>query len=80
MKIAAMCQPDAISPPVIAVSGAWASRWNGCGSNSRANAMMSSAVTGQVGCGITSPTAKSSNVRMAAGTNPDSNGTAMAPR
>ena len=44
MNSAAVCQPDAHSPPNSDASAAASSRWKGCGSNSRAKAITSSRV------------------------------------
>jgi hypothetical protein len=57
---AALCQPEAISPAAIDSRAAASSRWNGCGSNSRANSTISSAVTTRSPNSTTSPTGKSS--------------------
>src|SRR6266436_5600334 len=40
--MAAVCHPDAASPLKMVFSAATSSRWNGCGSNSAANRLMSS--------------------------------------
>ena len=49
MVSAAVCQPLAASPPKNVPSAAASSRWNGCGSNAAANALMSSAVIARLG-------------------------------
>ncbi len=43
--IAQLCQPDAHSPPTMVARAASSSRCIGCGSNSAANSLISSAVT-----------------------------------
>src|SRR4051812_49636396 len=50
--MAAVCHPDAASPLKTVFSAATSSRWNGCGSNSDENRLISSAVT------VTSPLLK----------------------
>src|SRR5262249_43350068 len=45
IMIAQVCQPDAHRPPTIVARAASSSRCMGCGSNSAANALMSSALT-----------------------------------
>src|SRR4030081_534189 len=45
IAMAAVCHPEAASPLKAVVSAATSSRWNGCGSNSDANRLISSAVT-----------------------------------
>jgi hypothetical protein len=46
-----VCQPDAISPPAKVFPAASSSVWNGCASNSRAKATISSLVTARAGEG-----------------------------
>ena len=56
----AVCQPDAISRPAKVFSASRSSRWNGCASNSRAKATMSSRLTVSRAPPRTWPAAKSS--------------------
>ena len=61
--MAAVCHPLATSSPKKVPRAASSSRWNGCGSNSRANALMRSAVTVTVPEPNFCPTWKSSKNR-----------------
>ncbi len=58
--IAMVCQPLAASPLKIDAFAASLSRWNGCGSNSRAKALISGSVTCFVALVNRAPTARSS--------------------
>jgi hypothetical protein len=61
MSSAHVCHPEAMRPPVVA-RAAFSSVWNGWGSNSRANAMISSAETSIPPYSTISSAGKSSNV------------------
>src|SRR5262249_30698141 len=60
IMIAQVCQPDAHNPPTSVARAASSSRCIGCGSNSAANALISSALTSWRPYSLTWPTAKSS--------------------
>ena len=60
IAIAQVCQPLAERRPKSEASAAASSRWNGCGSNSRAKARTASRVTGMWPNSRTLPTGKSS--------------------
>src|SRR5204862_1657405 len=63
MVTAAVCQPLAASPPKIVSRAASSSRWNGCGSNSAAKALIRSLSIGSGPERKVCPTAKSSRYR-----------------
>ena len=60
IRIAQVCQPDAHRPPTRLERAASSSRCMGCGSNSAANALISSAVTSRGPYSVTWPGVKSS--------------------
>src|ERR1700722_1173901 len=60
IMIAQLCQPEAHRPPTMLARAASSSRCIGCGSNSAANALISSAVTSYGPYSVTWPGAKSS--------------------
>src|SRR6478609_10222023 len=61
IEMAAVCQPDAASPLSMVFLAAISSKWNGCGSNSAANRVISSLVTGNSPVLKRIPNARSSN-------------------
>src|SRR3954447_26872767 len=63
IAIAQVCQPLAARRPNSDASAARSSRWNGCGSNSRAKASTASRVTREAPNSRTWPTGKSSQNR-----------------
>ena len=61
IEMAAVCQPDAASPLNAVFLAAASSKWNGCGSNSAANRLISSLVTKTSPLLKRIPNARSSN-------------------
>ena len=64
MKSAQVCQPDAASPPSSRSAAARSSRWKAAGRTPRQTPRSPRARRGRSGSGRTSPTAKSSKVRL----------------